>query len=126
MSDCGVCISGMDCDLDGDLAFSNVRLVKHARKRARCSECDGWIEIGASYQYVSGRNEDFWTFKTCLICAEIRAAFSCDGEIYGGTFWESMEYCFENLNVSCFDKLTTPEAKAELQRRWMKWKGLAA
>jgi hypothetical protein len=125
MSDCGVCIDAMDCDFDGDLEFSSIRIVKSSRKRTQCSECSGWIEVGESYQSVTGKNDDFWTFKTCLVCAEIRVAFSCNGEVYGGVFWDSMEYCFEALTTGCFDRLETPQAKAELQRRWMQWKGLA-
>jgi hypothetical protein len=40
--------------------------------------------------------------------------------------WPDMEEVFGKLTTSCFDKLQTPEAKAELRRRWMEWKGLSA
>ena len=124
MSDCGVCVGAFDGEPS---EFVDQRIVAKARKPHRCSECNGVIEVGKSYHVASGKGDgEFWSFKTCMICREIRAAFSCEGETFGGIFWEEMEYCFEALNTSCFDKLTTPEAKAELQRRWMKWKGLAA
>jgi len=35
-----------------------------------------------------------------------------------------MEKAYPKLTTSCFDKLQTSEAKAELQRRWLAWKGL--
>jgi hypothetical protein len=35
------------------------------------------------------------------------------------------DYVFPEFSLACLEKLKTPEAKAELQRRWMQWKGLA-
>lgn len=124
MSDCGVCVGGWDGE---PATFLETRIVKRARKQHVCSECGDFIPVGGSYQTASGMNDgDFWTYKTCLVCTEIRAAFSCNGITYGGIFWEDFNDgdCWSALNVSCFDRLTTPEAKAELQRRWMEWKGL--
>lgn len=44
-----------------------------ARKRHRCCECWGWIEIGEVYNYLTG----IWdgrasTYKTCLECTALR------------------------------------------------------
>jgi len=39
--------------------------------------------------------------------------------------WDYMqEDAFEHLTAACFNKLKTPQDKAELRRRWMEWKGL--
>lgn len=124
MSDCGVCVGGYDGGLS---EFFIKRIINKSRRSHKCSECNAVIDSGKSYQVVSGKSEgDFWSYKTCLICAEIRSAFSCEGETLGGMFWSDMEYCWEALNTSCFDRLETPEAKAQLRRRWMQWKGLTA
>jgi hypothetical protein len=62
--------------------------------------------------------------KTCLVCAEIADAFQCGGRFHGECFWEDMEQAYPQLTTACFDRLRTVEAKAELRRRWMEWKGL--
>ncbi len=122
--DCGVCLySG---DADGFSEFFDVTFPV-ARKSHKCSECGRKIVPGEKYEYTRGKFDgDFWQEKTCLICAEIADAFYCDGRMYGGMLWESMDDVMGELTTSCFDKLKTPEAKAELQRRWMVWKGLVA
>lgn len=120
MSDCGVCLGGGD---DGCVEFfaSDIR---KARKENRCRECGGTIAVGAKYEYARGKYEgDFWSQSTCLVCAEIAEAFYCDSRVFG-VLWSSMADVYDALNSSCFAKLSTPAAKAELQRRWMKWKGL--
>lgn len=126
MSDCGVCVSSWDGE-PGE--FLETRIIRKSRKPHICSECGETIPTGSSYHVASGLSEgDFWSFKTCLVCNEIREAFSCDGVTYGGVFWEYFDEgdCWQALNISCFNRLTTPAAKAELQRRWMEWKGLTA
>lgn len=124
MSDCGVCVySGLGESSSYD--FHATRVVV-GRKRHHCCECGRRIEVGERHVTHSGRYDgDFFSVRCCLICDEIADAFSCDGRLYGN-FWDAMWDVYEYLNVSCFDRLQTPEAKAELRRRWMKWKGLAA
>jgi len=123
MGDCGVCI-GVDYG-DCETEFFEQTWPK-ARKLHQCSECDRPIAPGTTYQRCVGKSDgEFWTFNTCTICAEIRKAFSCEGELLGGMLWEEMQdYAFPALNESCFDKLQTVEAKKYLRERWMKWKGL--
>ena len=60
-----------------------------------------------------------------MVCAEIGAAFCCDGRLYG-KLWDGFDESdiWRYLNTSCFDKLQSVEAKTELRRRWMEWKGL--
>jgi hypothetical protein len=123
MSDCNVCLIGPEefCEFFDE----SIRI---ARKPHRCSECGAAISVGAKYHSASGKSDgEFWRINTCLLCSEIRKAFSCDGEVLGGMLWEDMqENIFPRMSATCFDRLRTPEAKAELQSRWMEWKGLAA
>lgn len=122
MSDCGVCIYS-DCNSYCDPSgFQDVRIHK-ARKEHRCCECGEVIRIGQRYERYAGKHEgEFCSIDTCLPCAEIADAFYCDGRLYGGGLWESMSYVMSELTTSCFDKLTTPEAKEFLRQRWIKWK----
>jgi hypothetical protein len=124
MSDCGVCIGGYD--YDGAPEFHAVKLPK-ARKPHACCECKRGIPSGSVYEKTSGKYDgEFYSNRTCLVCAEIRDAFSCDGGVLIGELWQEMhEYGFEKINESCFAKLQTVKAKRYLRGRWMKWKGIA-
>lgn len=120
MTDCGVCLSSYD----GECEMYSAR-IRTARKQHVCEECGAAIIPRQAYEYVWGKSEgDFWTVKTCLICAEIAKAFSCDGWMHG-TLWDDMHEVMGSLNSSCFNRLQTAEAKAKLRRVWMEWKGLA-
>jgi hypothetical protein len=125
MSDCGVCISNYG---DGECTGYRCVIVKAGQDWV-CSECDCNIPKGARYELASwfyADREGFGNCKTCIVCSEICEAFQCHGRWHGSNFWDSMESAFPKLTTACFDRLRTPEAKAELQRRWMEWKGLAA
>jgi len=118
VSDCGVCVY-WDDSVSVDFFHKRVR---KAVKEHKCCECDKVIAKGERYEYASGKCEgEMWQAKTCLICAEIADAFSCDGRMYGGEFWSQFSELFGELNTSCFDKLTTVAAKTELQRRYIEW-----
>jgi hypothetical protein len=125
MSDCGACIGGGD--YDGTPEFWNVTN-KKAHKAHRCGECQREIPSGSIYESVAGKYDgDFYTAKTCSVCAEIRDAFACDegaGPAYG-QLWYDMTQAFPAITTGCFERLTTPEAKAYLRERWLKWKGIA-
>ncbi len=129
MSDCGVCIGGYDTD--GMPDFSSVRWPK-ARKEHRCEDCKRLILRGEVYQRYAGKFDgEFYDVVTCRVCVEIREAFTCaeydqTGPPAGELWSDITEMMFPNLTTACFDKLKTPEAKAELRRRWMQWKGLVA
>lgn len=122
MSDCGVCVySGGDAECVGYRC-----VIVRAGRDWTCSECGKLIKKGERYELSS------WFYpgagsgncKTCLVCAEIATAFQCGGRWHGMCFWRDMERAFPKLTSACFDRLKTPEAKAELRRRWMEWKGL--
>ncbi len=122
MSDCGVCLSS-GCDFDGN-EFERGSVVN--KTRVKCCECEQFIPKGIEHEKARWRNDDMrWeTAHTCPICAEIAWAFFCDGRLYF-CLWESLEQVASELTTACFNKLKTPEAKKELQRRWMDWKGLS-
>jgi hypothetical protein len=104
----------------------------------KCSECHGIVLAGTPieqadwYEDWDDLDEDDEPktkdpIYTCTVCAEIAKAFYCggDGRMYGGGLWDDMSEVMGDLNSACFDRLKTPAAKAELQRRWIAWKGLA-
>ena len=123
---CDVCITA---DFDGQVECAATSTPK-ARKQARCCECGLLIAPGNAYHRYSGRWEGKWfVTKTCLICAEIRTAFYCNGWL-SGVLWEDMrEAVFDNPNFStaseCFTKLSAA-AKQRVLDEWRRWKGLAA
>lgn len=123
MSDCGVCLTGFD----GETIGYRCKIVE-AGQDWECCECDKVIPKGSKYELASGFRADdgnsHWQTKTCLVCAEIGEAFYCGGRWHGAGMWEKLADVGDKLNISCFERLKTPEAKAELQRRWQEWKGL--
>jgi len=124
MSDCGVCVYTGD-SFDGQADVLEGKIIK-ARKPHKCCECNETIHPGQRYERYSMLFNGRWSHhNTCLICAEIGEAFCCDGRLFGH-LWEGFDEsdAWRRLTTSCFDKLQTPEAKAELRRRWMEWKGL--
>lgn len=130
MSDCGICLSG-EAD---ESAYEIDQAVEVAEKLLRCCECNNEIPEGATYARATlfmgcdedGNPCDPQVYRTCLICEEIAEAFFCVDRVWGGVMWDSFDYSFEGITTACFDRLQTPEAKTELRRRWMEWKGLAA
>jgi hypothetical protein len=138
VSECGVCLYGDYSDCEG--MIDDVRMVRLDRNE-RCSECRGVVLAGVEIEEASWFDEGDPELQedneaekpprkpiyTCAVCAEIAEAFYCggDGRIYGGNLWEQMYEVMNELTTSCFDRLKTPEAKAELRRRWIANKGLA-
>ncbi len=123
MSDCGVCLSSPD---DGIVDMIREDESSKSRKDRKCIECRQVITAGTPYQLHVGAFEgDISEYRTCLVCAEIRRAFSCGGGWIYSQLWEDLEdYGFESINDSCFLKLETVEAKKYLRERWIKWKRL--
>lgn len=132
MSDCGVCLYS---DID-EPADDFEQMIIASDGTVKCDECRKLIPSGQDYEktilyygYEDEEDEEgerkSEEYETCLACADISEAFSCAGRVYGGFLWESMYEVMGELNSSCFDRLKTPAGKAELQRRWMEWKGLA-
>lgn len=125
MADCGVCIgTGYDC-CDGSPEICETRWPR-ARKEHRCGECGATVRKGEEYQRISGKYDgEFFDEKTCIDCAEVRDAFTCEAPPIFGQLWADMkEFVFPALTTSCFDKMQTPRGKQFLREEWMKWKGL--
>jgi hypothetical protein len=121
MSDCGVCLATYDCDA----VFLGWQ-IRRCRKPKHCAECGHPILEGELYEYAKGITDgEWWSQNTCLVCKEIGEAFYCDGRCFGNLWEEMHDQVFPALTVSCFDKLKTPQAKADLQARWLAWKGLS-
>lgn len=128
MSYCGVCIGGYDSD--GPCEFFTEVWPK-AKKDHTCEDCNRKIQAGERYQRVSGKYDgEFFDVCTCALCHEIRQAFTCNefdqvGPPPGELWSDIQEQMFPTITTACYEKLATPEAKAYLRERWMKWKGLA-
>lgn len=137
MSDCGVCLSSDMDDCDGSIDDVSIVILDHDQ---RCSACRQVFQAGTRIEQADWY-DDGWNYDedrettdedrkdpiyTCLICAEIAEAFYCNGRMYGTDLWDELSQVADGLNTACFDRLTTPEAKAYLRERWIKWKGLAS
>lgn len=121
MSDCGVCLSG---DYDCAAEFSDTSYAK-ARKVYRCCECHRDIAKGQEYERQVGKWEgDFYTYKTCMDCVNIRTAFACGGGYTFTRLWEDLSEYQRELNTGCLEKIKTPTAKAYFLERLRKWRGI--
>jgi hypothetical protein len=100
--------------------------ISRARKEYVCCECGVGIRVGERYQWASGKCSDgMFRAQTCLVCAEIRAAFVCGSWIFG-LLWESI--CDEMFPVwqytsaiDCLAKLTSDAAVAMCQTEYVEW-----
>lgn len=98
--------------------------IRAARKQHKCCECREPIMPGARYEYTSG----IWdgqpsSFKTCLLCVEIRNHFACTSGWEFGAVWEQLEESFfpdMKAGGPCMQGLS-PEAKAKLFDRRLRW-----
>lgn len=122
------CGCGVGYDADGYHEFFEARIVK-AKKDHRCCECRRVILAGEQYEYLSMKYDgDFSTSKTCLGCAAVREAYSCDGGVPIGEFWREMrDHVFPGFRMAgeCWER-TTARGKAWLIEQWRKWKGLSS
>ena|ERR1700677_1889461 len=120
MSDCGFCVSSGDCDGDGQ--YFGSKLVR-SRSLRHCEECGKPIPKGELSVYHRGKGDNgMWQAYVCPVCNEIAETFTCDGGWIFGSFWDSFDENISAVNLACFERLSSPEAKAEIQRRWIEWK----
>ena len=118
-----VCIdSGWDLDMP---SFSN-NVIRRAAKPHVCEECGDAILKGDRYEYASGMwDGEFMAFKTCLVCVEVRTAFTCGG--YAITqLWENMrDEMFPHWNelvaIDCLAKLKTDAAIGKVRTHYSKY-----
>jgi hypothetical protein len=118
--DCGVCIGGYGDDDPATLSLSDI--VK-ARKPHKCEECGGQILAGQKYERNKWLYDGEWSrMDICLLCAEIGAAFSCEGRLLGDMWQDIHDNMFPNMTTGCLAKLKTAAAKQFLLDKWNKWK----
>jgi hypothetical protein len=89
-----------ECDYDGAIDFYSTTIRK-ARKRHRCSECNGAIIPGETYEYAAGKQEEeMWDAKTCARCLAlidwIKAHVPCYCRMHGDLFEERLQYLVED------------------------------
>jgi hypothetical protein len=117
------------CVLDGGYAdsidsFCQLKTRK-ARKPHQCCECAGTIQPGESYEHAFGQwDGTVSTFKTCSVCVEIRAKFSCGRGWMFQNLWEDLrEGLFDRLTTGCLTGLSVA-AHEKVLAAWRVWKGL--
>lgn len=122
MTECDVCIGGCDDPME-----SISESLPSCRIPFKCCECGLEVPKGDKYEKIVGRYDgEFLTYRTCLLCVEIRNVFTCGKGWMFESLWDDMrEYAFERLTTAspCFTKLSA-KAKAFVLERWRAWKGL--
>ena len=122
---CEVCI-GQDLDR-AELCEVISETKPTARKPAKCCECRSVIPPGSQYEKFVGKYDgELTTYRTCLLCAEIRRVFTCGESWIWESLWDDMEeLAFPELTTAteCFRELS-PAAKEFVLAKWRKWKGL--
>lgn len=109
---------------DGDGPSCFAESTRTARKEHACSECDSAITKGAKYLHESG----VWdgvpgSYKTCLLCVEIRNHFACSGGWLYGCLWSDLrDNFFPDMKCGgqCMEGLS-PAAKQKLIDERMTW-----
>lgn len=121
MSDCNVCFFAGEAD--GFCEVWNRHIVKKSRKEFRCGECRRVIPIGSQYEQTFTVFEgDAVTYRTCMVCVEIRDTFHC-GEDRNqpliGELWDNIGESgfYESLSEGCIWKLKSTEAMEYLRTR---------
>lgn len=100
--------------------------MRKAAKPYTCEECGDAIAKGDRYEYASGKTEgDFWTFRTCATCVEIRNAFCCDGWVLT-TLWEEIrDQLFSQWDemkaIDCLAKLESPAGIAKMRAKYAEY-----
>lgn len=122
MTDCGVCIGGID-EFYSDYERDEI----NAEGDLSCEECREKIPNGHKYERASGNyDRQQYTHTTCLSCVEIRDVFSCGEGASHGDLWERMrDYVFPDLTTAskCLHKLSVPN-RTRVILKWQQWRGL--
>ena len=94
-----------------------------AAKEYSCTECRKTIRKGEHYELVKGMWDKHWsTYRTCLLCVEIRNHFACEGWIYEQLRSDLEENFFPDMKAGgpCMEGLS-PAAKQKLIDERMEW-----
>ena len=107
------CSCQIDTNYDNGPDFCTESIVT-ARKEHKCYECGDIIKPKEQYENCSGKwDGEMKSFKTCLVCKEIRDAFFCSWT-YGEVFLNLEEEICEtdgNLSQECINSLSEPAKK---------------
>lgn len=93
------------------------------RKDHTCIECRETIAKGTSHECTKGLHEGtVATYRTCLLCVEIRGHFSCGGWIYERVWDDIEDSLFPSMTAGgeCLTGLS-PAAKTILFERCLAW-----
>lgn len=110
---------------DGDAPRFLSVVERRARKVYACSECKEPITVGTRYEYVCGKwDRNISTFRTCLVCVEIRNHFACNGWLYEHIWEDLAERLFPDMRAGgpCFEGLSVA-ARTKLFDRRLAWLG---
>lgn len=122
MSDMTCCPLSGSGDCPAPEAFTSRRV--HAGRAHRCCECDHPIAKGESHEIDKGLWDGRWdTFRTCLLCVEIRGHFDCGGGWIYECLWSDLEENFfpdMRAGGPCMDGLS-PAAKGKLFDMRLAW-----
>lgn len=121
----GPCNNTCVISYDGDPCDLYTSKIVKARKQAKCCECREPVRVGDQYERASMMLEgQFLVYRTCPLCVEIRAKYSCDGSWMFESVWEDIrEHLFPRMTTGCLDGLSAA-AKGKMITQWRKWKGL--
>ena len=114
------------CPLSGSDEYAEVSDidVRTARKEHDCCECGDPIAPGVKYEHASLLFDGRWTtYKTCLLCVEIRTHFACgNGWLYEQLWNDLLENFFRDMKAGgkCMEGLS-PAAKQRLVDKRMEW-----
>lgn len=94
-----------------------------ARKRHRCCECRGWIEVGEVYDKVTGIWDCPETYRTCPDCEQLRKdvmrAEKCPCFTFGGLSEHASEEPWIRARfVSIMQKRCTKVHESWFRKSW--------
>ena len=106
---CELYFETSDCD---PTELFKSKIVK-GRKEYECCECYEIIPKSKKHESASGlSNGEFWNYRTCNACCEIRDEYTRDGFIFGA-LWEAMNEDCREMPLDSLDTFS-PEAQQKL------------
>lgn len=128
--DAACCAIGDGYDHGEYVSWSDVSIVKaRTRKNGalhRCGECDEQIAFGTVHEVYMLKSRDtsgLSTYRTCMVCVEIRDHFRCSNGWVFGEIWNELEESFFSTMKAggeCMHGLS-PAAKQFLIDRRRQW-----
>ena len=108
----------MTCKIDYDasdgetIELFSAKIVK-GRKDYECCECGEAIAKKEKHESAGGLVcGEFYNYRTCLACYEIRSEYARNGFYFGG-LWEAMNEVCQEMPLDSLDDFS-PEAQQKL------------